>query len=197
MARALVIDDERTIRLSFKLRLEREGIETDIADGWKEAESMLTVNEYDVIFLDVMMPGKDGVAVLKEIMRIQPLTNVVMMTGDPSTQKAIDSLHSGAVDYLKKPVSKDKLLKLAYSAIERRTLLLEKERLQGEKQDFEKKLDELLTGKVQNLGGDDLKELADDLIKHRKKSAEELKKVSGRLSDALESMRTIGRKEDG
>lgn len=196
MPRALIVDDEKSIRLSFSKRLNKAGIATDVADGWVEAEPLMRLYQYDVIFLDVMMPGKDGVEILKEIMSVQPLTNVVMMTGDPTVQKAIDSYQSGAVDYLKKPVSKDKLLKIAFTAIERRELLLEKKRLQDEKQDFEKKLDDILTGKMEDFAGADLTGLAEDLIEHRKKSAEELKKVSGKLNEALDSIRKIGKDEN-
>ncbi len=195
MPRALIVDDEKSIRLAFSRRLAKSGIETDVADGWIEAEPLIRLNEYDVIFLDVMMPGKDGIAILKEIMQIQPLTNVVMMTGDPSIQKAIDSYKSGAVDYLKKPVSKDKLLKFAFSAVERRELMIEKKRLEGETQNFEKRLDNLLSEKTGNIGGEDLKSLAEDLIKHRKRSSEDLKAISAKLGDALEKMRKIGKDE--
>ena len=195
MPKALIIDDEKSIRLAFSRRLEKSGIEVDVSDGWVEAEPLIKINEYDVIFLDVMMPGKDGIAILKEIMKIQPLTNVVMMTGDPSVEKAIDSYKSGAIDYLKKPVSKDKLLKFAFTAVERRELMIERERLKGEKKDFENRLDDLLSEKSGALGGEDLKTIADDLIKHRKRSTEELKSVSAKLGDALKKMRKISKDE--
>lgn len=191
MGKALVIDDEKTIRFSFKKRLQKEKIDVDVADGWDQAEPLVNSNEYDVVFLDIRMPGKNGIEILKEIMQLQPDATVVMMTGDPSTETAAQALRYGAAEYLEKPVTKEQLLKIAFRSIDRRNLILEKRELEKKTKDYQLKIDQLISDEDTEFDSDEFQEMAQDLVKHRQKSSDELKSVQSKLGDALNSIRSV------
>ncbi len=195
--KALVIDDEKTIRFSFKKRLNKENIDTDVANGWNEAEPLVTEHEYDVIFLDIRMPGRDGIEILKEIMSMQPDSTVVMMTGDPSTETASEALKYGAVNYLHKPVTKNQLLKITFQAIERRHLILEKKELESKNTDYQHQIEKLISSDEMDIDTTQFREMAKDLVKHRQQSAKDLKSVQTKLGDALNSIKKVKGDEDG
>ncbi len=99
----LVADDEDTIRLSFKLILEKEGLTADIVQGGKEALNLLGRNKYDLAFIDLMMPEIGGLDVLKIIKENYPLTKVIIITGFGTVNTAVEAMKYGASDFIQKP----------------------------------------------------------------------------------------------
>ena len=80
MPNALIIDDEEVIRTTSAMILEKVGIKSFTASGWDQAKPVLMSETFDVVFLDILMPNKSGIEVLREIRKFQPDTLVIMMT---------------------------------------------------------------------------------------------------------------------
>jgi DNA-binding NtrC family response regulator len=124
----LVDDEERFLETTKKL-LERKGYEAMTATGGMEALEKLKTGNVHVVVLDVKMPGMDGVATLKEIKRLHPLIEVIMLTGHATVESAIDGLKAGAYDYLMKPTDIDELVAKTQEAFKKQRDHEEKIRL--------------------------------------------------------------------
>jgi DNA-binding NtrC family response regulator len=110
-------------------RLRDRGLETEGAHSGKEALELLEKQDFDVIILDVKMPGMDGIETLRQIKRRKPLTEVIMLTGHGSVESGIQGLQLGAYNYVMKPVPLNDLLKQMTQAFERK--LIEEGRSRG------------------------------------------------------------------
>lgn len=101
--RLLIVDDEKDFTDSLAERLALRDFE--IATAYRGEEAIRKVKDYnfDVVILDVAMPGTDGVQVLREIKNLKPLTEVIMLTGHATVETAIEGMKLGAYDYLLKP----------------------------------------------------------------------------------------------
>jgi DNA-binding NtrC family response regulator len=106
----LLADDEVTFRETLKQVLEEEGMSvTAVGDGTSAIDAV-TKCPYAVAILDIRMPGKDGIKVLQEIVRIRPETRVIMVTAFGSVEMAVEAVKLGASDYVVKPVLMDDIL---------------------------------------------------------------------------------------
>ena len=118
----LVVDDETDFLETIVARLEKRKLDaTGVVSG--EAAIELLKNElFDVILLDVKMPGGiDGIEALREIKKIQPLAEVVMLTGHASLETSIEGMKQGAFDYLLKPMKLENLLEKMTEAFENKS----------------------------------------------------------------------------
>ena len=108
--RVLVVDDEKEFveTLSERLSLRNYDVTTSLSgdDAVEEVKNHL----FDVIILDVLMPGMSGIETLREIKQIKPLTEVIMLTGHATVETAIEGLKLGAIDFLLKPCETDDLV---------------------------------------------------------------------------------------
>lgn len=100
----LVVDDEERIRRLLKMYLEREGYQIDEAEDGEQALQMALSEDYEVILLDLMMPGKDGLEVCKEL-RTKKSTPVIMLTAKGEELNRIHGFEAGTDDYIVKPFS--------------------------------------------------------------------------------------------
>ncbi len=117
MARILVADDEPSICEAFRAILEAEGhMAITVANG-REAVERVRSDRPDVAFLDVRMPGMDGLAALKEIKQIEPGLPVIVMTAYGTLETAADALHGDAFDYLGKPLELAQIRQLVRRAL--------------------------------------------------------------------------------
>ncbi len=107
--RVLVVDDEEKFVDYLRKRLELRDFEVTTAASGEAALSELAQHPADVVVLDVLMPGMDGIATLREIKQRSPLTEVIMLTGHASVESAIEGMKLGAYDYLMKPCEVDDL----------------------------------------------------------------------------------------
>ncbi len=114
-AKVLVVDDEKTTRMALCEAFNQVGLTANHASSGYEALSALAASHYDVAILDLQMPGMSGVQVLKEAEELTPDTAFVVLTAHASTDTAIAALRSGAVDYLRKPIS----LEALFAVVER------------------------------------------------------------------------------
>ena len=108
--RILVIDDESEIRESLQTLLELEGYEVDLAFNATEGERRLSSRAYDLVLLDMMMPDKSGLDLLKDFRERDHDTPVFLVTAYASVESAVKALKLGATDFVPKPWNNDKLL---------------------------------------------------------------------------------------
>lgn len=130
MTRILVVDDERSIRLTLSEFLKREGYEADTAENADTAVGMLEQKEYDVLLTDIVMPRRSGMSLIADIHRIQPYARVILMTGEPTVETASAAVRLEAHDYLAKPIAREELLRTVRQAVEVKLLSDEKRRLE-------------------------------------------------------------------
>jgi len=109
-ARILVIDDETEIRESLEVLLSLEGYSVELAQNATEGLKRLENTSYDLVLLDLMMPDRSGMEVLKEVRERDTETPIFMITAYGSVEVAVDALKSGANDYFSKPWDNEKLL---------------------------------------------------------------------------------------
>ncbi len=124
----LVIDDEEGITYTFKKFLSDEGYSVTTARDFDEALSSIAGTDFDVIFTDIILKGKSGIDVLKEIKERDIRCPVVMITGYPNIETASDAIRFGAFDYIPKPVRKEALLHVTSVALQYKKLTDEKEK---------------------------------------------------------------------
>ena len=106
----LVVEDEKKVAAFIKRGLEEEGYRVDAVHDGESAISMATANMYDLLILDVMLPGKDGLSIVRELRQNSNLVPVLMLTARDSTDDIVAGLDAGADDYLTKPFAFAELL---------------------------------------------------------------------------------------
>ncbi|WP_243312164.1 response regulator [Fundidesulfovibrio agrisoli] len=121
-ARILVVDDERDYNETIVKRLRRRGFEAETALSGPEALELLGRKSFDVALLDIMMPGMDGIEVLRELKKRTPEVEVILLTGHASVESGVLGMSIGANSYLLKPVDFDELLAAIGQAYERKRL---------------------------------------------------------------------------
>lgn len=127
--RILVVDDEEAIRESLDVLLSSEGYVVDGAAGGTEGLRRIEGASYDLVLLDLMMPDRDGMEVLREIRERDTETPVFLITAYGSVDVAVDALKAGANDYFSKPWKNEKLLVEIDRTIAKRRLERENEQL--------------------------------------------------------------------
>ncbi|MFQ5676193.1 MAG: sigma-54-dependent transcriptional regulator, partial [bacterium] len=137
----LIVDDEKNIRRSIEMICTGEGYRAITAGNAAEALDLLDSNSIDLAILDVVMPGMDGLALLKQIHAQFPEMVVIMVSGQATVQNAVTATKEGAYDFIEKPITKEKLLISIKNALENRTLQQENLALKKE-----------LTGKYEMIG---------------------------------------------
>ncbi len=119
----LVVDDELSIRVSLQGWLRKFGCSVDVASDGPSALGMVEEHLYDLMLLDIKMPGMGGIEVLKKVREDSPETIVVMITAHGSVESAVESMKIGAGDYLMKPFDPPQLSLLLEKAAQQRRLL--------------------------------------------------------------------------
>ena len=109
-AHLLIIDDEPNTLASLSRAFRLAGHEATVCDQPARALELVRSQAFDLILSDVVMPGKDGIALLEEIKALGVTAPVVMMSGQAHVQMAVRATKLGAIDFLEKPISTDKLL---------------------------------------------------------------------------------------
>lgn len=121
----LIIDDEEEIRESIEMLLNSEGISTATAGDGEEGLKKIEDNLFDVVLLDLMLPGKSGMEVQKDIKRVDPTLPVVIITAIGALETAVTAIKEGSFDYIAKPWNNEKLLVVVGNAIKQRQLISE------------------------------------------------------------------------
>src|SRR6266571_5362022 len=118
----LIIDDEEEIRESIELLLTSEGISSDSARTGEEGVKKIEESLYDAVLLDLMLPGKSGMEIQKDIQRVDPTLPVVIITAIGALETAVKE---GSFDYVTKPWDNEKLVVIVNNAIKQRQLMSE------------------------------------------------------------------------
>ncbi len=109
-ARILIVDDERNVRRSLRGVLEDEGYLVKTAAGGAQCLTELQESSFELILLDVWLPGKDGLKVLREIRQSWPRQYVIMISGHGNIETAVQATKLGAYDFIEKPLTTNKVL---------------------------------------------------------------------------------------
>lgn len=136
-----IVDDEPIIHEVLVDLLSPEGYQLEISSSGEEALEKHQSQSFDLILLDLLMPGLNGLEVLKEIIKLDPLAVVIIITAYGSIQSAIEAMKNGAFDYIQKPFKHEELLLAIKRGIRHRRLQEENLRLKTElhrKYDFER-----------------------------------------------------------
>lgn len=127
--RILVVDDEMGIREGCKRVLSAEGYAVDDAENGNAGLEKVKENAYDLLLVDLMMPGISGLELIAKIHLIDPEIILVVITGHATIETAVEAMKKGAYDYLPKPFPPDALIAIVRRGLEKRTLRKEAKKL--------------------------------------------------------------------
>lgn len=127
-----LVDDETIIHEILGELLTSEGYKVEISSRGEEALQKQKSQSFDLVLLDLLMPGMDGIEVLKRLKKLDPYINVVIITAYASIESAINAMKIGAFDYVQKPFKHDELLLTIKRAIEHKALQEENLRLKDQ-----------------------------------------------------------------
>lgn len=122
-----MVDDERMIRWSIQQALSKDGHSVTAVETGEEAVAQASDEMPDLVFLDITLPGIDGVEVLRRLKSIEPSVAVVMVTATDDVKTAVEAMRLGAYDYVSKPFDLDRLRVIAQNALDRHDLRQEVE----------------------------------------------------------------------
>jgi two-component system NtrC family response regulator len=128
----LIVEDEKAQREMLRDFLAREGHDVQTAQNGEEAIGIVREKALDLVIMDFKMPGKNGLEVLKEIKRINPEPEIVMVTAYGTIDTAVEAMKHGAADYITKPIELDELSIIIERIGERKTLIRENEILRSQ-----------------------------------------------------------------
>jgi len=120
--RLLIVDDEDDFREALVKRLEKRNVDVWSAETGRRALDLVEKMAFDVVVLDVKMPGMGGIETLEQIKKKKPLVEVILLTGHASVEAGIEGMKLGAFDYVMKPVNIDELLNKVRQAYERKVI---------------------------------------------------------------------------
>jgi DNA-binding NtrC family response regulator len=118
----LIVDDEDDFRITLVKRLQKRNLNVFGAENGLKALDLMNKLIFDVVVLDVKMPGMDGIETLQEIKKKSPLVEVILLTGHASIESGIEGMKLGAFDYVMKPVNIDDLLEMIRKAYDRKII---------------------------------------------------------------------------
>src|SRR3990170_251978 len=118
--RILIVDDDETVRQSYLRSLESISCNIETASDGEEALQTMEQKRFDVVLLDMRMPGQDGLSVLRTIKQKWPESEVVIITGYPTVASAKEAVRLGAYDYVAKPVGPQDVINVTDGATTRK-----------------------------------------------------------------------------
>jgi two-component system chemotaxis response regulator CheY len=125
--RVLVVDDEENIRKLVRMSLTKAGYDVEEAENGEEGEKIIRAEDnplmVDVILCDIRMPKVNGIEAIAFFQKQFPSVPIVVITGFPDTEMAVNLLKQGVVDYVPKPIDSAKLLEVVAKAMAKRTSL--------------------------------------------------------------------------
>jgi DNA-binding NtrC family response regulator len=134
----LVVDDERVVRESLTKWFREDGYQVESAENAAEALKKMQAKKWDIMLLDIKMPGMDGMELHQRIRDVDPSATVIFITAHATVDSAVKALKNGAYDYVTKPVDPDYLTHLINNAIKQRELAIENIRLKDQVTELEK-----------------------------------------------------------
>ncbi|MHC4818672.1 MAG: response regulator, partial [Planctomycetota bacterium] len=121
--KALIIDDDAGVREALRMTLKSARLDSVLAeDGSRGLTELEADGDVGLVFLDIKMPGRDGLEILGEIVERRPDLPVIMISGHGSIETAVGATKQGAFDFLEKPLDRDRVLLLARNALQQAKL---------------------------------------------------------------------------
>lgn len=120
--RILIADDEKNIRMTLKHCLVDQNYDIEVAVNGDEALNLLNNSSFDLVLLDIKMPGLDGMKVLEQLRLNSNDVNVIMMTAYGTVENAVEAMKMGAVDFISKPFSPDEIRNIVVNILNRADL---------------------------------------------------------------------------
>jgi two-component system, NtrC family, nitrogen regulation response regulator NtrX len=117
MIRVLIVDDDASTLASISRTFRLAGHEPVVCDNAVRAIALLQQERFDIVFSDVVMPGKDGLSMLADLRELGVMTPIIMISGQATVDMAVRATRLGALDFLEKPISADKLLLTVENAL--------------------------------------------------------------------------------
>jgi DNA-binding NtrC family response regulator len=125
--KVLLVDDEVDFLDTLSERMRTRGMEVSTSSSGSEALKKVEQESYDVIILDLMMPGVDGLEALRILKEKRPELQVILLTGHASVEKGIEAMKLGAMDFLEKPADLSQLTEKIKKAQAKKMLIVEKQ----------------------------------------------------------------------
>ena len=147
----MLVDDEPNIRWTMAELLKREGYDTVAASDFDGALQMVEAHELDAAVVDIVLPRKSGIELLKQLSNRKPYIPVIMITGEPNVSQIPDIVRAGAYDFISKPVTKDALVRAVSRAVEKKLLTEDRLRLELENKKHTEHLEELVQMRTHEL----------------------------------------------
>jgi DNA-binding NtrC family response regulator len=122
LPRVLIVDDEDGVREGLRTLLQREGLHVETAGTAEEGVRRVEDRNFDVVFLDLNLPGADGLSMLGRFRRGAPAPDVLILTGYGTVANAVEAMRKGAADVIEKPFSTDRILAIVRRVLETRQL---------------------------------------------------------------------------
>ncbi|MDO9333743.1 MAG: response regulator [Dehalococcoidales bacterium] len=113
----LIVDDEPIVRESLRDWLEDAGYKVETAETGEQALELIMTRDFSVIILDIRLPGRTGITVLREVKEKKPDIKAIIITAYPSSDLTAEAMKLGAIDYLVKPIAPDDLERLVREAV--------------------------------------------------------------------------------
>lgn len=129
--KALIIDDDKAMLDLMKFQLDAEGFEVATADCGRKGLDYVEENSFDIILTDLNLPDIDGIEMVRRCKKASPNTEIIMVTGFGSVEKAIEATKAGAFYYVEKPIEFEELLILIEKAVDRKKQTEEIKELRG------------------------------------------------------------------
>lgn len=114
----LVVDDEKSICETLKWTLELEGFKVTCVMDFNIAEEVIRTSNFDVYIIDLILPGRSGIELIKLIKELKRNGTVMILTGYPDIPSLVDSIRLDTFDYIKKPINQEKLLNIINHALQ-------------------------------------------------------------------------------
>lgn len=124
--KVLLVDDEPDFIKFLSARMKARGVDVETAQNGEEALSKVKAKNYDVIFLDLAMPGLDGIQTLKQLREVNSEVQIIMLSGHGNVRKTVEALKLGAVDFLEKPADIEDIMSKIIEASAQKALLVQK-----------------------------------------------------------------------
>ena len=117
--RVLIVDDEAIVRESIKDWLKNASYEVTTAESGEEALEMMKKQDFGIVVLDIRLPGKTGLEILKEVKSVKPEIKSIIITAYPFEETTAEAKKLGAIDYLIKPIAPDDLERLIRETLQK------------------------------------------------------------------------------
>ena len=186
MAHVLIVDDEKSIRITLGEFLAGDGHTVFTAPDVEQALAVLVREPIDIVATDIILPRINGLQLLHRLRAQNPAVQVIMMTGEPTLDTVTETMRNGAIDYLVKPISKAAILRAVTNAARVKVLNDDKRRLEDANCQYREHLERLVRERTSSLAATNRQLLQE--IDARQQTEEMLRATNEKLHHAFDGI---------